>query len=60
MRRPLAQRRMSKRGEAMPRPYEEEETFAKGGFETRAEGDALLRRCEGGSASVGARHASPS
>src|ERR1700730_9741397 len=34
---------------AMPRPYEEEqETFARGGFETRPEGDALRRRCEGG------------
>src|ERR1700732_1429975 len=44
-----------------PRPYEEEEeTFARGGFETRPHDDACVAAAKGGSASVGARHASPS
>src|ERR1700738_2428267 len=45
----------------MPRPYEEEEeTFARGGFETRPHDDACVAAAKEGSASVGARHASPS
>src|ERR1700730_8874519 len=47
-------------GRRMRRPYEEEETFARGGFEIRPHDDACVAAAKGGSASVGARHASPS
>src|ERR1700736_3240490 len=35
-------------GRGQRRPHGEERTFARGGFVTRAQGDALRRRCEGG------------
>src|SRR3984893_16932714 len=47
-------------GRRMRRPYEEEETFARGGFETRPHDDACVAAAKEGSAFVGARHASPS
>src|ERR1700730_1120964 len=47
-------------GRRMRRPYEEEETFARGGFETRPHDDACVAAAKEGSASVGARDASPS